>query len=416
MALAPSRHVLPGGPVVLVNETRTMPAVTVLAALRAGAVYDAPGAEGTAALVARVLDRGTTTRTAAGIADDLDGRGASLFVTAGRHQLTVSATALADDFDAILALVADIVREPAFAEHEVATRRGELVTTIRQHEDDPGSRAVDRLMALLYPGHPYGRPVRGTAASVEALDRAALVRHHASWCTPEGLAVVIVGDIEAAHAEEACQHAFDGWQANRPPDPALPPVTPAAGRRIEAIRMPSKAQADIAYGFTGLGRSDPDYYAAWVMNHALGQFAIGGRLGDNIRERQGMAYYVFSGLDASLAPGPLTIRAGVAAADVERTIAAIDAEIAAILRDGFTAGEIDDSKAYLIGSLPRQLETNTGIAAFLLNAELFGLGLAHDARLPGLIADVAHDQVQAAARRLLDPARATVVVAGPWGE
>ena len=131
--------------------------------------------------------------------------------------------------------------------------------------------------------------------------------------------------------------------------------------------------------------SHPDYTAFSVMNNALGQYAIGGRLGDSIRERQGMAYYVFSSLDASLGAGPFTIRAGVSADNVERAIASIDAELAAVLASGFTAQEIDESKSYLVGSLPRQLETNAAIASFLLNVEFFDLGLDYDVRLPGMI-------------------------------
>jgi zinc protease len=150
------------------------------------------------------------------------------------------------------------------------------------------------------------------------------------------------------------------------------------------------------------------------MNNALGQYALGGRLGDSIRERQGMAYYVFSSLEAGVAAGPLMIRAGVSSANVERTIASIDHEIAAVLRDGFTSAEVDDAKNYLVGSLPRQLETNGGIAGLPLSAELFGLGIDYDVELPRRIAEVSHAGVARVAARLLDPARATVVVAGPW--
>ena len=150
------------------------------------------------------------------------------------------------------------------------------------------------------------------------------------------------------------------------------------------------------------------------MNNALGQYAIGGRLGDSIRERQGMAYYVFSSLDASLGAGPFSIRAGVSADNVERAIASIDTELGAVLESGFTEQEIDESKSYLVGSLPRQLETNAAIASFLLNAEFFDLGLDYDVRLPGMIQSVTLEAANDAARRLLDPARATIAVAGPW--
>jgi zinc protease len=185
-------------------------------------------------------------------------------------------------------------------------------------------------------------------------------------------------------------------------------------RDVEVVAMMNRAQADIAYAFVGVRRSDPEYYPAWVMNNALGQYALGGRLGDSIRERQGMAYYVYSTLDASLAEGPFIVRAGVAASDVERTVASIDRELTLVARDGLSAKELNESKSYLIGSIPRQLETNAGIAGFLLSAQIHGLGTDHDRRLPELITAVSLDDANRSARRLLDPLRACIVVAGPY--
>jgi zinc protease len=112
----------------------------------------------------------------------------------------------------------------------------------------------------------------------------------------------------------------------------------------------------------------------------------------------------------------VTVRAGVSAENVARTIASIDQELSLVLTEGLTEKEVAESKQYLVGSLPRQLETNGGIASFLLNAEFFGLGLDYDRRLPDLVRGVTHDSAMAAARRLLDPARATIVVAGPEAE
>ena len=142
----------------------------------------------------------------------------------------------------------------------------------------------------------------------------------------------------------------------------------------------------MAYAFVGVRRSEPDFYAAWVMNNALGQYALGGRLGDSIRERQGMAYYVYSTLDAQPAEGPLMMRAGVSG-DRRRADDRLDRPASSMLvrTEGFTAKELDESKSYLVGSIPRQLETNAGIAGFLLSAEFHGLGADYDARLPRLI-------------------------------
>ncbi len=385
-----------------------------------GAYADPDDRDGTAALCARVLDRGTVTRSAEAIADDLDGRGASLSVIAGRHQMALAATCLSDDFSPVLALVADVARHPRFADEEIATRRETLITTIRQAEDDPASMAVDAFSKALYGGHPYARNVRGTVAGIEMIRRQDLVRFHQKGFDPGAITVVVVGDVDEQAAIDAVTKLFGDWaspsaKSGGPrPAVAVPDVSPIAARSMVSVPMMNKAQADVVYGFHGIRRADPDYTAMSVMNNALGQYAIGGRLGDSIRERQGMAYYVFSSLDATFGQGPFAIRAGVAGANVEKTIASIDAELTSVLEKGFTDQEIDESKSYMIGAIPRQLETNAAIASFLLSVDTFGLGLDYDQRLPGLLSAITRDSAEAAARRLLDPSRATIAVAGPW--
>jgi predicted Zn-dependent peptidase len=127
-----------------------------------------------------------------------------------------------------------------------------------------------------------------------------------------------------------------------------------------------------------------------------------------------MAYYVSSALDANVGDGPLAIRAGVSPANVDRAIASIDQEITAIVAGGITQKELDESRRYLVGSIPRALETNAAIANFLQTAEFFDLGLDYDARLPDLLGAVSLDEANAAARRILDVNGATVVIAGPY--
>ena len=167
VGLLPIRHVLDNGVTVIVKANHTTPSVSILAGVRTGAYADLAGKEGTAALCARVLDRGTVSRPADVIADDLDGRGASLTVATGRHQMSASATCLSDDFPDVLALVADVVRHPAFPEAEVVTRRADLISSIRKEEDNPAQMAVDAFVHALYGDHPYSRKIRGTVASVE---------------------------------------------------------------------------------------------------------------------------------------------------------------------------------------------------------------------------------------------------------
>ncbi|MGH9253723.1 MAG: M16 family metallopeptidase [Vicinamibacterales bacterium] len=413
--LTPVRAVLDNGAVVIAKQSQVTPAVTIHAAFGAGTVFDPPHQPGLAHFVSRTIDRGTSARSAEAIAEELDRRGVSLSASVNRHVLSLVCTCLVEDLEDVLGILADIVMHPAFPEDEVGTRRGEIVTLIRQDEDNPAVAATEGLLADLYgSSHGYGRRPRGTVESVAAIDRAALQHFHAARVGPASLSLVMVGDIEPVGAIEAARAALGSWQAPVPPPAQLEAVPRASGRRVRVIPMMNKAQADVAYGFVSIRRSDPGYYAYWLMNNILGQYSLGGRLGDSIRERQGMAYYVFSSLDANVIPGPLTIRAGVSPANVDRAVTSIDEELARLADVGPTDAEIAESKQYLVASMPRTLETNAGIATFLQTEEFFGLGLDYDVRVPDLLMAVTRDEVHQAARRTLAPAHATVVVAGPY--
>lgn len=413
--LAPVRAVLENGAVVTAKRSATTPAVTIHAGFLAGSVYDPPAHAGLAHFVSRTIDRGTATRPAGVIAEELDRRGVSLSAKINRHVLSLVCTCLVKDFHDVLGLIADIVMHPVFPDEEVATKRGEVITVVRQDEDNPAVMASEGVLADLYgASHGYGRRPKGSVASVEAIDAGALRRFHAERVRPGAMSLVMVGDVDPQEAIDAAAHAFGGWRGAAPPPLELGEGLTASARRVRVIPMMNKAQADIAYGFTSIRRSDPAYDAYWLMNNILGQYAIGGRLGDSIRERQGMAYYVFSALDAKVIPGPLMVCAGVSPANVDRAVESIDEELRKLRAEGPTDREITESRQYLIWSMPRTLETNIGIASFLQTAEFFGLGTDYDLRVPGLLQAVTRDEVHEAARRTLDPEKAAVVIAGPY--
>jgi zinc protease len=415
--LAPVGRTLPNGVRTIVQHTTTHPAVTIALMLPAGSAYDPVDRLGLAHFVSRVIDRGTHRRSSAMIAEDLDDRGVTLSTGVNRHLFLLNCLCLTEDVGDILDVLADVVRNPVFPHEEVETRRGEIVTALRQDEDNPAAVASEQLMALLYPsGHPYGRPARGSVESVQQISRDDLIAFHRVRFFPEGLTIAVVGEVGPEDAFRLVESAFGDWRASSNPMLIPPPAPRPLGRQRRVITMTNKAQADIAYGFAALRRRDPDYYAALLMNNVLGQYGLGGRLGDSIRERQGMAYYAYSSFDGNIAEGPLVIRAGVAAENVDRTVASIDEEVERMAADGITPGELDDAKRYMIGSMPRVLETNTGIATFLLTAELFGLGLDYDRRLSTLIEQVSLTEVNTVARRLLAADRAALVVAGPYAD
>lgn len=413
--LAPVRQVLDNGAVIIAKHSPATPAVTIHASFTAGSIYDPPGQGGLAQFVSKVIDHGSVERSGDQIADELENRGVSLSVTVNRHALQLVLTCLVEDLEFVLGILADVVMHPQFPEAEVQNTRGELITLIRQDEDNPAAVATESAMTLLYgEAHPYGKRPRGSVASIETITRSALLAFHAARMTPMTLSLVMVGDVEPAAAIAAAERTFAGWRATPHGDIDLrDPATPVS-RIVQTIPMMGKSQADICYGFAALRRSDPAYYAFWLMNNILGQYSIGGRLGERIRERQGMAYYAFSGLDANVIRGPLLVRAGVSADNVERAIVSIDEELTTMAAEGPTDDEMQESRQYLVGSMPRNLETNLGIATFLQTEEFFQLGLDYDLRVPALLAAVTREQVHEAARRTLVPAHAVVVVAGPY--
>jgi zinc protease len=389
--------------------------MTININLDAGSMHDPEATPGLAFLFSRVVDRGTDARSVEAISEDLDLRGVSLRVAVSRHVLSLSCDCLVEDFGEILTLLADVIRHPAFPEPEIETRKGEVLTAIRQDEDSPAVVALEQLMMLLYGSdHPFGRRAKGSPGSIEAIDRELLLMFHRARIFPSGLSVVIVGDVETEKAIASVSGAFGNWRGEPGTSSALDPPPAAAERQLVVTPMMNKSQADIAYGFTTVARDDPAYYAYWLMANILGQYGMGGRLGHSIRERQGMAYYAFCGFEAGRIAGPLIVRAGVSAANVDRALTSIDSEVTTLAADGVTDDELADSKRYLIGSLPRTLETNAGIAGFLQNVQQFDLGLDHDQRLPAQIERVSRDEVNAAARTTLDVGRAAVTVAGPY--
>jgi zinc protease len=413
--LAPVRTSLDNGAAFVVKDTHTTPAVTINLAIRAGSICDPIDAPGATWLLSRVIDRSTATRSAADIAEELDSGGISLTITVSRHLFSLVCTCLAEDFGRIFELLGDILMAPSLPEEEISTRKGEVITAIRQDDDNPAVRATEALMALLYPnGHPYGRPTKGSIDSVERLTRERLVRLHAGRFAPSELTAVVVGDVEVPKAVDTAARVLGGWRVPKPQAMTLASPGPTTRRQRLVIPMMNKAQVDIAYGFATVRRADPAYYAFWLMNHVFGQYALGGRLGDSIRERQGMAYYVSSWQEANVVEGPLVIRAGVSAANVDRAVESIDEELMRLIGEGITAKELEDSRRYLIGAMPRAFETNASIATFLQQVEFFGLGEDFDVRLPDVLRAVTVDDVNAVARRVIDPERASVVVAGPY--
>lgn len=409
-----TRVVLPNGLVALVQRNPSTSTVSVRGELRVGAVVESAAKNGVATLTGAALIRGAGRRSFQQIVAETEERGCSVNAGGGLHTTGFGGKALVEDLPLVLDILSDMLIEPTFPDNEVERLRNQFLTGLRESEQETGTQASRAARELLYPPeHPYSRLSSGSIATVQALTRDDLVAFHANY-HPAGGAVAIVGDVEPEAVVEGLAKRLGVWQpATMPPSAQLPPVPPLNAIKRRDIPMPGKIQSDVIWAVHGVQRSDPDYYAAMLGNMILGRLGIGGRLGMNVREKQGMAYYCYSGLEADLGAGPWSAVAGVNPANVERAVEAILREIEQFLATGSTAQELSDARAYLTGSLVLGLETNDGVAGTLLAIERYGLGLDYIERYPAIIADISPEQIVAVARRYLSTERYVLTTAGP---
>jgi len=408
-----TRSRLSNGLTILVREHPGSGMVAVHGVIKAGAMFDGER-PGLSRFTATLLQRGTQARTSAEIAEALDAMGASLSVFSNMELVSVGLRALREDAPAALSILGEILMRPAFPRDEVEKARGELLTGLRNAGQDTRVVAERTARRLMYPaGHPHARMAEGEEAAVEAIAAADLAAFHARYYRPEAAILAVVGDLPAGRILELLAEHFAEWPRGAPWQlPPLPPPAAVPAPQRGEVRLDGKFQSDIVLGGPGLARSDPAYYDAMMANLILGQIGMMGRLGDSVRERQGMAYYAFSDLRAGLLAGPWWVRAGVNPRNEARAIDTIAQEVRAFQREGPTAEELSDARDFLVGSLALRLETTAGIAQMLADIELFDLGLDYLARFPAIVRGVTREGITGAARRFpVDGC--TIGIAGP---
>jgi zinc protease len=408
------RHVLPNGMVALIHRNPNSPTVSVRGEIRAGAIHEAAEQAGLATFTGAALIRGTAKRSFQQIVAETEARGCSVNAGGGTHSSSFGGKALNEDLPLVLEVLADMLITPAFPAAEVEKLRGQFLMNLRESEEETGYQAARAAQKLLFPPeHPYSRPAMGTMDTVAHISRDDLAAFHQQY-HPAATIIAIVGDVDPAAVIADLERFFGAWQSSREvPAGDLPPPAPLTAPAEERVPMNGKVQSDIIWAVHGLSRRDPQYYPAMVGNMILGQLGIGGRLGENIREKQGMAYYAYSRLAADLGAGPWMAVAGVNPANVERARVAILHEIEQFTREGPDEQELADAQDFLTGSLVISLETNDGMAAALLTIERHSLGLDYIDRYPAIIRAVSHEQIVAVARQYLSTERYALVVAGP---
>lgn len=416
----PHRTVLPNGIVVIVQENHANSTVAVACSIKAGSYFDPPGKHGVAELVAEMITRGTQKRTALDIARQVDFIGASIETSCSVELANVRAKCLSKDLPLILDLVADQLRNPSFPEDQFQKAKGEMLSRLLQSKESPEAQASRKFYNAVFPaGHPYHALTFDEAeAQIKAIEREDLDAFHRSYYRPDTCIIVIVGDVDTAEAVALLQQYFGDWTAKGPtPTIIIPNADLPKEPRLIKIPMADKSEVSVIFGYPlGLRRTDPDYYAVRIMNQILGGAgALASLLGQEIREKRGLVYDVYSTFEATLGPGPWYAQLGTSPKNLEQAIRVLKDTIAKFRREGPTKQQFEQAREFIIGVFPIALETNTGLAEALLSAECYGLGLGYLRDYAKIYRSVTIEQVKAAAAKYLRPENAVLVVAGPIG-
>lgn len=401
-ALEIKRSVLANGAVLLVSEQHQLPMVTMTIAFDAGARRDPAGNAGLASLTASSLTLGTKKMSATEFNQKVDFMGSSVSVGAGADYAQASSTSLKKYEDATLALLAAALTEPALSDAEITRKRDERVAAIKAEEEQPDYVAEVAFQKALYGNTPYGHPSAGTAESVAKLTPQDVRDfYHAHYKI--GTAVIaVVGDVKADEVKAKLEKAFDALKGSVPPQ-AVPPA-PDVTRGIHPTLIDrSVVQATIIMGSGGVARSNPDYYRLQVMNYILGGGGFASRLMKIVRSKNGLAYGISSGFDAGKFVGSFAVNTQTKNKSTNEALRLIVEQMRDIQEHPVSDSELASAKKYLIGSFPLKLDRQSSIASFILQVQLYGLGLDYADRYPTLIQAVTKDDVLRVARKYLHP-------------
>jgi zinc protease len=408
---------LEAGGRLLVSENRTSPAVVVRGSLKAGGALETDDTAGLAHFTAAMLRRGAGKRSSDEIAELVESVGGQISFWSSAERVAFAAKGLAQDLPLLLQVLADCLRLPTFPPEQVELVRGEMVTALKDELDDTRAMADQDLHELAYPaGHPYHRNPAGRLDTVPRLSRDDLAAFHARSYGPRTMITAVVGDVRATEVVGLMRRCFGDWEAPGPSDFEIPPINhqPDGAQRVRT--MSHKSQVDIALGYLALSRKDDDFMPLNLADNILGRLGLMGRLGSTVRDDQGLAYYVFSSVEACIGRGLWRLRAGVAPGDVDRALESMHRELNRLRREPPPADELADAKRNQIGGLALRLETNEGVADAIHDIAYWDLGLDYLERYPRLLEAITAQRVTEVAARCSDPRESALAIAGPYEE
>ena len=394
---------LPNGLTVVVSPKHKLPMVAISVRVKVGSVNDPEDKAGLAAMTVRLLDKGTTQRTALAIADEIDFLGAHLEANAGGTGGTISLSVLAKDVERGLDLLADVLQHPRFDATELERERAQMLSEIHQQRSDPAEVVSQLFRETLYAGHPLHRPIFGYAHTVSEITREDVVAFHQRFYIPNNAIVVMVGDLSETGMLEMIQRYFGTWPTQPLAPMSLPQPTTTPGKQVRIVDMDVN-QTYIQWGHLSVRRADPEFAAIRGMNYILGGGDFVSRLMSVIREQQGLAYAVGSEVvGGSQFPGFFFAELQTAIPTTAPALKSLLAVIESMQQTPVTPEELTDMKLYYEGSLPARAETYEQVTGLLLDREFFGLSNGYWAAEIRQIQQLTAEDIQRLAQRYLDP-------------
>jgi len=409
-AVEVQRVVSPGGIEAWLVEDHTNPIIALELAFRGGAALDPEGKSGLANMVASTIDEGAGPLDSQAFQGQLDNLSISLRFEAGLDSFNGTLATLTENRDRAFELLRLALTEPRFDDEPVERIRSQITAGLSRESEDPEYIASRALRLMMFGDHPYARSTRGTEASVARVTVDDLRGFVGERFGRDRLYLGVVGDITAEELAKALDETFLALPEQAAPFTLAEAKVANSGETV-VIAKPIP-QSVVVLGQDGIRRDDPDYYAAYVVNYVLGGGGFSSRLVEEVREKRGLAYSVYSYLAAydhgdMIAGGTATQNARVG-----ESLDLIRQEWRRMAETGPSAEELEAAKRYLTGSFPLRFNSSDNIAGMLVGMQMEDLGIDYLERRNDYIEAVTLEQARRVAGRLYKPDALTVVVVG----
>jgi predicted Zn-dependent peptidase len=391
--------------------TEAMPHVRSVAVgiwVETGSRVEPEARGGISHLIEHLVFKGTATRSAEQIAGAIDSVGGQMDAFTAKEQTCFYVSVLDDHLALAADLLSDILMHPLFAAPDIEKEKAVVFQEIKMVEDTADDLVHDLFAERVWAGHPLGRPILGRWDVVRGLERESILDHFEQEYAPARIVIAAAGHLEHAQVVDLFAERFDSF---RRPAAARASAPPALHTGVHMVQKPLE-QVHLVAGFPGIAETAPERYALYLLNDVIGG-SMSSRLFQEVRERQGLAYSVHSGLQSYHDTGLFYIYAGTDAANFAKVVKALMKELRTLKKDGIRAEELARAKEHLKGSLMLSLESTSSRMNRLAKQELrFGAFFSLDEML-GAIDRVAADEVEALISRTLDEEQLSLLTLGP---